>query len=90
MYECEVEPDNFVIHLKKKIGSDSGLQYRLKKNIVSSSFKDIGEKLVTRLYGQMKDGRTFIGMNASKLTEVSVNFWIIFMSCIIEVYNTIC
>lgn len=69
MYECEVEPDNFVIHLKKKIGSDSGLQYRLKKNIVSSSFKDIGEKLVTRLYGQMKDGRTFIGMDASKLTE---------------------
>ncbi|MEC0136115.1 phage tail protein [Paenibacillus macerans] len=69
IYECEVEPDNFVIHLKKKIGSDSGLQYRLKKNIVSSSFKDIGEKLVTRLYGQMKDGRTFIGMDASKLTE---------------------
>lgn len=69
MYECEVEPDNFVIHLKKKIGSDSGLQYRLKKNIVSSSFKDIGEKITTRLYGQMKDGRTFIGMDASKLTE---------------------
>ncbi|WP_229716813.1 phage tail protein [Paenibacillus aceti] len=69
MYECEVEPDNFVIHLKKKIGTDSGLQYRLKKNIVSSSFKDIGEKLVTRLFGQMKDGRTFIGMDASKLTQ---------------------
>ncbi|WP_068782006.1 phage tail protein [Paenibacillus sp. GM2] len=69
MYECEVEPDNFVIHLKKKIGADSGLQYRLKKNIVSSSFKDMGEKLVTKLYGQMKDGRTFIGMDASKLTD---------------------
>ncbi|MGG6309773.1 phage tail protein [Paenibacillus macerans] len=69
MYECEVEPDNFVIHFRKKIGTDSGLQYRIKKNIVSSSFKDISEKLVTRLYGQMKDGRTFIGMDASKLTE---------------------
>ncbi len=69
MYECEVDPDNFVIHLRKKMGSESGLQYRLKKNIVSSSFKDIGENLVTRLYGQMKDGRTFIGMDASKLTN---------------------
>lgn len=68
-YECEVEPDNFIIHLRKKIGTDSGLQYRLKKNIVSSSFKDIGEKLVTRLFGQMKDGRTFIGMDVSKLTQ---------------------
>lgn len=75
MYECEVEPDNFVIHLKKKIGTDSGLQYRLKKNIVSSSFKDIGEKLVTRLFGQMKDGRTFIGMDASKLTQEERTFF---------------
>ncbi|OAZ49084.1 phage tail protein [Paenibacillus polymyxa] len=69
MYECEVEPDNFVINLRKKIGADNGLQYRLKKNIVSSSFKDKGESLVTRMFSQMKDGRTFIGMDASKLTE---------------------
>ncbi|WP_025683742.1 phage tail protein [Paenibacillus maysiensis] len=69
MYECEVEPDNFVINLRKKIGTDSGLQYRLKKNIVSSSFKDKGESLVTRMFAQMKDGRTFIGMDASKLTD---------------------
>ncbi|MDR6776253.1 phage minor structural protein [Paenibacillus peoriae] len=69
MYECEVEPDNFTINLRKKIGTDSGLQYRLKKNIVSSSFKDKGESLVTRMFAQMKDGRTFIGMNASKLTD---------------------
>lgn len=67
-YQCEIEPDNYTIHLKKKIGKDSGLQYRLKKNIVSSSFKDIGENLITRLFGQMKDGRTFIGMDANKLT----------------------
>ncbi|MDQ0496388.1 phage tail protein [Paenibacillus brasilensis] len=69
MYECEVEPDNFTINLRKKIGTDNGLQYRLKKNIVSSSFKDKGESLVTRMFAQMKDGRTFIGMDASKLTE---------------------
>ncbi|MEC0235257.1 phage tail protein [Paenibacillus kribbensis] len=69
MYECEVEPDNFTINLRKKIGADNGLQYRLKKNIVSSSFKDKGESLVTRMFAQMKDGRTFIGMDASKLTE---------------------
>nr|WP_315793179.1 phage tail spike protein [Paenibacillus sp. BIC5C1] len=70
MYECEVEPNNFVINLKKRIGSDHGLQYRLKKNIVSSSFKDKGESLVTRMHAQMKDGRTFIGMDASLLTEL--------------------
>ncbi|SPY16091.1 Phage-related protein [Paenibacillus polymyxa] len=69
MYECEVEPDNFTIKLRKKIGTDSGLQYRLKKNIVSSSFKDKGESLVTRMFAQMKDGRTFIGMDASRLTD---------------------
>ncbi|MEC0241970.1 phage tail spike protein [Paenibacillus dokdonensis] len=69
MYECEVEPDNFKIHLRKKIGANNGLQYRLKKNIVSSSFKDDGASLVTRLFAQMKDGRTFIGLDASKLTE---------------------
>ncbi|KKD53968.1 MULTISPECIES: phage tail protein [Paenibacillus] len=69
MYECEVGPDNFVINLRKKIGADNGLQYRLKKNIVSSSFKDKGESLVTRMFSQMKDGRTFIGMDASKLTD---------------------
>ncbi|OMF39761.1 MULTISPECIES: phage tail protein [Paenibacillus] len=73
MYECEVEPDNFTINLRKKIGTDSGLQYRLKKNIVSSSFKDKGESLVTRMFAQMKDGRTFIGMDASKLTEEERN-----------------
>lgn len=69
MYECEVEPDNFVIHLKKQIGSDVGLQYRLKKNVVSSSFKDITENLVTRMFGLMEQDRTIIGMDASVLTD---------------------
>ncbi|GGF72786.1 hypothetical protein GCM10010912_17510 [Paenibacillus albidus] len=69
MYGCEVEPDNFVIHLKKRIGADNGLQYRIKKNIVSDQFKDDASSLVTRLYCQMKDGRTWIGQSSSILTN---------------------
>ncbi|MCL6605627.1 MAG: phage tail protein [Paenibacillus sp.] len=69
MYGCEVEPDNFVIHLKKKIGVDNGMQYRIKKNIVSDQFKDDASSLVTRLYCQMKDGRTWIGQPSSILTD---------------------
>ncbi|MFW5434364.1 phage tail protein [Paenibacillus apiarius] len=69
MYECEVEPDNFTIHLRKKIGADNGLQYRIRKNIVSTNFKDEVVSLTTRMFAQMKDGRTFIGMDASLLTD---------------------
>ncbi|ETT55408.1 hypothetical protein C162_03092 [Paenibacillus sp. FSL R7-269] len=29
MYGCEIEADNFVIHLKKQIGKDDGMQYRI-------------------------------------------------------------
>ncbi|WP_418041134.1 phage tail spike protein [Paenibacillus xylanilyticus] len=68
MYGAEVEPDNYVIHLRKKIGQDRGLQYRIRKNIVSSSFKDDTNTLVTRMFAQMKDGRTLIGQPASMLT----------------------
>lgn len=69
MYKCEVNPDNFTIHLRKKIGADNGLQYRIRKNIVSASFKDEVGSLVTRMFAQMKDGRTFIGLDASLLTN---------------------
>jgi phage minor structural protein len=69
MYGCEIEPDNFVIHLKKIIGTDNGLQYRIKKNIISDQFKDDASSLVTRLFCQMKDGRTWIGESASILTN---------------------
>lgn len=69
MYRCEVEPDNFTIHLRKKIGQDNGLQYRIRKNIVSTNFRDEVGSLVTRMYAQMKDGRTFIGLDASYLTD---------------------
>lgn len=69
MYRVEVEPDNFTIHLRRKIGADNGLQYRIRKNIVSTNFRDEVGSLVTRMYAQMKDGRTFIGLDASYLTD---------------------
>ncbi|MCY9579283.1 phage tail protein [Paenibacillus alvei] len=69
MYMCEVDPDNFTIHLRKKIGADNGLQYRIRKNVVSTNFRDEVGSLVTRMYAQMKDGRTFIGLDASYLTD---------------------
>ncbi|MBG9735816.1 phage tail spike protein, partial [Paenibacillus alvei] len=62
-------PDNFTIHLRKKIGADNGLQYRIRKNVVSTNFRDEVGSLVTRMYAQMKDGRTFIGLDASYLTD---------------------
>lgn len=68
LYGCEIDPDNFVIHLKKRIGADNGHQYRLKKNIVSDQFKDDVSSLVTRMFAQMKDGTTWIGQPASILT----------------------
>ncbi|WP_427050362.1 phage tail protein [Paenibacillus sp. TC-CSREp1] len=68
MYGAEIEPDNYVIHLRKKIGQDRGLQYRIRKNIVASTFNDDANTLVTRMFAQMKDGRTLIGQPASMLT----------------------
>lgn len=47
LYGCEVEADNFVIHLKKQIGKDEGMQCRIQKNIVSDQFKDDASSLVT-------------------------------------------
>lgn len=69
LYGAEIRPDNFVIHIHKKIGSQSDrYEYRTKKNIISDSFKDDGTGLVTRMYAQMKDGRTWVGMSADNLT----------------------
>ncbi|MCR8656925.1 prophage endopeptidase tail family protein [Paenibacillus endoradicis] len=68
IYECEIEPDNFNIHIKKQIGMNRGYEARIKKNIININFKDSSRALVTRMYSQMKDGRTFIGMSASNLT----------------------
>ncbi|WP_192716580.1 phage tail spike protein [Paenibacillus sp. OAE614] len=67
LYGCEIEPDNFTIHVHKQLGADRGFQYRIQKNIVSSHFKDEGANLVTRMYAQMKDGRTWIGQDATNL-----------------------
>lgn len=69
LFGAEIRPDNFVIHIHKKIGSQSErYEYRTKKNIISDSFKDDGTGLVTRMYAQMKDGRTWVGMSADILT----------------------
>lgn len=69
MYGAEVEPDNFTIHLRKKIGNPSSpLRYQLAKNIISASFTDDSASLCTRLFAQMKDGRTWIGQPATILT----------------------
>lgn len=68
LYGCEIDPDNFVIHLYKRIGSDDGFEYRIRKNIINDSFKDNVSNLTTRLFSQMKNGRTFIGLSADYLT----------------------
>ncbi|EHB50130.1 phage tail protein [Paenibacillus lactis] len=69
LYGAEIRPDNFVIHIYKKIGSQTDrYEYRTKKNIISDSFKDDGTGLVTRMFAQMKDGRTWVGMSADNLT----------------------
>lgn len=68
-FGAEIRPDNFVIHIYKKAGSQTErYEYRTKKNIISDSFKDDGTGLVTRMYAQMKDGRTWVGMSADNLT----------------------
>lgn len=68
MYGAEIEPDNFTIHIRKKIGGDYGHQYRIGKNVISSAFKDDSSALTTRLYARMKDDRTWIGQPATILT----------------------
>ncbi|MGG3278783.1 phage tail protein [Paenibacillus solani] len=68
-FKAEIRPDNFVIHIHKKIGSQTErYEYRTKKNIISDSFKDDSTNLVTRMYAHMKDGRTWVGMSADNLT----------------------
>jgi len=61
-YGCEIDPDNFNIHISKQIGKN-------RKNLININFKDSSRALVTRMFSQMKDGRTFIGLPASHLTE---------------------
>ncbi|WP_410770965.1 phage tail protein [Fontibacillus sp. BL9] len=68
-YKAEIRPDNFVIHIHKKTGSQTErYEFRTKKNIISDSFKDDGTGLVTKMHAQMKDGRTWVGMSADNLT----------------------
>lgn len=70
LFGAEIRQDNFVIHIHKKVGDQSErYEYRTKKNIISDSFKDDGNSLVTRMYAQMKDGRNWIGMSTDILTS---------------------
>ncbi|GGH17403.1 phage tail spike protein [Paenibacillus segetis] len=68
LFGAEIRPDNFVIHVHKKIGSDNRFEFRTKKNIIKDSFKDDGTNLITRMYAQMKDGLTFRGLSIDHLT----------------------
>lgn len=68
-YGAEVEPDNFVIHLRKKIGNAaSDYRIQITRNLLTASFSDSATSLCTRLYAEMKDSRTWIGQPASILT----------------------
>lgn len=69
LYGAEIEPDNFTLHVRKKIGTASPpQQFRLAKNIVSATLTDDSASLCTRLFAEMKDSRTWIGQPASILT----------------------
>lgn len=69
LYGAEVEPDNFVLHIRKKIGNAaSPYSVRLTRNLLTASFMDGAESLCTRLFAEMKDSLTWIGQPASILT----------------------
>lgn len=69
LYDAEVEPDNFTLHIRKKIGAAAPpRQFRLAKNIVAATLSDDGASLCTRLFAEMKDSRTWVGQPASILT----------------------
>ncbi|MUG45535.1 phage tail protein [Paenibacillus woosongensis] len=68
LFGAEIRPDNFVIHIHKKMGKDDQYELRTKKNIIRDSFKDDTMNLVTRMWAQMKDGLTFRGLSTSYLT----------------------
>lgn len=69
LYGAEVEPDNFTLHLRKKIGNPAS-DYRIQvtRNLIAASFTDSAASLCTRLFAEMKDSRTWIGQPASILT----------------------
>jgi hypothetical protein len=69
LYGAEVEPDNFTLHLRKKIGNPAS-DYRIQvtRNLIAASFTDSAASLCTRIYAEMKDSRTWIGQPASILT----------------------
>lgn len=69
LYGAEVEPDNFTLHLRKKIGNPaSDYRIALTRNLITAAFTDSATSLCTRLFAEMKDSRTWIGQPASILT----------------------
>lgn len=69
LYGAEVDPDNFTLHLRKKIGNPaSDYRIALTRNLLAASFTDSADSLCTRLFAEMKDSRTWIGQPASILT----------------------
>ncbi|ETT41440.1 hypothetical protein C162_26200 [Paenibacillus sp. FSL R7-269] len=69
LYGAEVEPDNFTLHLRKKIGNAaSDYHIALTRNLITAAFTDSATSLCTRLFAEMKDSRTWIGQPASILT----------------------
>ncbi|WP_379161390.1 phage tail protein [Paenibacillus sp. sgz5001063] len=69
IYGAEVDPDNFTLHLRKKIGNAaSDYRIALTRNLITAAFTDSASSLCTRLFAEMKDSRTWIGQPASILT----------------------
>lgn len=69
LYGAEVEPDNFTLHLRKKIGNAaSDYRVQITRNLLTAAFTDSAASLCTRLFAEMKDSRTWIGQPASILT----------------------
>ncbi|WP_440961278.1 phage tail protein [Paenibacillus nitricinens] len=69
LYGAEVVPDNFTLHLRKKIGNaNADYRVQLTRNLISASLADDVNSLCTRLYCEMKDSRTWVGQSADILT----------------------
>jgi phosphohistidine swiveling domain-containing protein len=68
-FGVEFVSDNYNIKIYKKITIDNGgVQYRIKKNIISDEFETNTTALVSRMTGLAKDSLTIIDLAASHLT----------------------
>lgn len=53
MYGTGIKPDNFTIHIRKKIARTAATN-TASENVISSAFEDDSSTLTTRLYARMK------------------------------------